>query len=198
MKLAIRLLFMFAMTGCAVFHCKSDHQLPKAFVRTCHRLRVEPTKNVLTVNIAAQTVSLFEDGQYVRTMPASTSRFGIGQLEGSNCTPLGLHCIAEKIGDGELPGTAFKDRKVVGHTSDPQFAHAGITTRIMWLAGLEPGFNQGSGVDTHAREIYIHGTSNQASLGAPASYGCIHLADSDLISLFDFLPQGTLVWIARR
>jgi hypothetical protein len=32
--------------------------------------------------------------------PCSTSRFGIGQNEGSNRTPLGLHRIAEKIGAG--------------------------------------------------------------------------------------------------
>jgi hypothetical protein len=150
------------------------------------------------VNIAQQTASLFEDGKFVRKMPASTSRFGIGQVEGSNRTPLGLHCIAEKIGDGEPAGTAFKERKVVGFTSQPEFAHAGITTRILWLQGLEPGLNEGGNVDTHARTIYIHGTSDQKSLGAPASHGCIHLADDDLISMFNLLPSGTLVWIAKK
>jgi lipoprotein-anchoring transpeptidase ErfK/SrfK len=68
----------------------------------------------------------------------------------------------------------------------------------MWLEGLEPGFNQGGDVDTHGRYIYIHGTGDQESIGAPASHGCIHLADVDLISLFDLLPGGTLVWIQER
>jgi len=53
-------------------------------------------------------------------------------------------------------------------------------------------------VDTHERTIYIHGTGDQNSIGRPASHGCIHLADPDLISLFDLLPSGTLVWIAER
>jgi hypothetical protein len=176
----------------------SEHHLPKACLDACHRLDVAPTKYVLTVNIAAQTVSLYEDGVFVRKMRASTSRFGIGQVEGSNCTPLGLHCIAEKIGDGEPAGTVFKERQVIGHTSQPEFANAKITTRIMWLEGLDPGFNQGGNVDTHTRTIYIHGTSDQESIGGPASHGCIHLADSDLIALFDLLPSGTFVWIAEK
>jgi len=120
-------------------------------------------------------------------------RFGVGQIEGSNCTPLGLHCIAEKIGEGQPPGTVFKSREVIGHTSEPKFADAKITTRIMWLEGLEPGFNQGTDVDSHSRYIYIHGTGDQDSIGEPASHGCIHLADDDLLWLFDKVPPGTLV-----
>jgi hypothetical protein len=171
----------------------------------CEKNRVAPTRFVLTVSIATQSASLFEKasapqdlgGEYkfMRAHPCSTSRFGIGQTEGSNCTPLGLHRIAEKIGAGERPGTVFKSRKIVGHTSQPEFADAKITTRIMWLEGLEPGFNRGGNVDSHARYIYIHGTGDQASIGKPASCGCIHLADADLIPLFAKIPSGTLVWI---
>jgi len=118
-------------------------------------------------------------------------------MEGSNCTPLGLHRISEKIGAGTPPGTVFKSRKVVGHVSQPEFADAKITTRILWLEGLEPGFNRGGGVDSHDRFIYIHGTADQSSIGRPASCGCIHLADADLIPLFDLLPIGTPVWISE-
>ena len=52
------------------------------------------------------------------------------EAEGSNCTPLGVHRIAEKIGAGEPAGTVFKSRQVVGHVSQPEFADAKITTRI--------------------------------------------------------------------
>src|SRR5262249_20039762 len=145
-----------------------------------------------------QTVSLFEENKFVKQFPCSTSRFGIGQIEGSNCTPLGLHRIAEKFGGGEPAGTVFKSREAVGNTPQPQFANAKITTRIMWLEGLEPGFNRGTNVDSHARYIYIHGTGDQKSIGEPASHGCIHLADPDVLWLFDRLPSGTLVWIAEK
>ena len=130
-------------------------------------------------------------------VPASR-QFGIGQEEGSNRTPLGLHRIAEKIGDGEAPGTVFKAREVVGHVSQIGVTDSKITTRILWLEGLDPGFNQGGKVDSHDRYIYIHGTGDQDSVGRPGSSGCIHLADADLISLFDLLPAGTLVWIAEQ
>jgi hypothetical protein len=167
------------------------------FLTTCEKRGITPTPFVLVVSVADQTVSLFEQNELVKKMPCSTSRFGIGQIEGSNQTPLGLHRIAEKIGAGESAGTVFKARKVIGHTSQPEFAGAKITTRIFWLDGLEPGLNHGGNVDSHARYIYIHGTADQASIGQPASCGCVHLADADIIPLFDLLPSGTLVWICE-
>jgi L,D-peptidoglycan transpeptidase YkuD (ErfK/YbiS/YcfS/YnhG family) len=167
------------------------------FSSACKKISIEQTQFILIVSITEQTVSLFEQNKFVKNLPCSTSRFGIGQKEGSNRTPLGLHRIAEKIGAGEPAGTVFKSRQIIGHTSQPELADAKITTRILWLEGLEPGFNRGGGVDSHARYIYIHGTADQKSIGQPASHGCIHLADADLIPLFDLLPSGTLVWISE-
>jgi hypothetical protein len=187
------------VSGCANFHPMNDqNHLPEACLNACQRLDVTPTKYVLAVNIATQSVSLYDDGKLVRKYSCSTSRFGIGQKEGSNCTPLGLHRVAEKIGGGEPAGTVFKSREVIGHTSQPEHADAKITTRILWLEGLEPGFNRDGSVDSRRRYIYIHGTADQESIGEPASCGCIHLADADLIPLFDLLPAGTLVWIADK
>jgi lipoprotein-anchoring transpeptidase ErfK/SrfK len=183
-------------SGCANLRfMNSQNKIPETFLATCAKLKVTPTKFILVVHISSQRLSLFEDGKFMKTFSCSTSRFGIGEQKDSNRTPRGLHRIAEKIGAGEPAGTVFQSREAVGHTSDAKFTAAGITTRIMWLDGLEPGFNQGGDVDTYARYVYIHGTSDQASLGRPASHGCIHLADADLIPLFDLLPVGTLVWI---
>jgi hypothetical protein len=183
--------------------------LPDDLISACEKNTISPTPFILSVNIAGQTVSLYEnstkalrsrggDFQFLKSFPCSTSRFGIGQVADSQCTPLGLHRIAEKFGANEPAGTVFKGRKVIGHTSQAEFADAKITTRILWLEGLEPGFNRGGNVDSHDRYIYIHGTADQASMGRPASHGCIHLADADLIPLFDLLPSGTLVWICER
>ncbi len=168
------------------------------FLSACAKHNTAPTQFALIVSIADQTVSLFEQNKFIKQFSCSTSRFGVGQIEGSNKTPLGLHRIAEKIGAGEPAGTVFKARKVVGHISQPEFADAKITTRILWLDGLEPGLNQGGNLDSHARYIYIHGTADQSSIGKPASCGCIHLADADIVPLFDLLPSGTLVWICER
>jgi L,D-transpeptidase YbiS len=195
-------------------------RLPTAFRRACSRLDVTPTRHVFSVRIAEQRARLFAcspvaavwdrrgpregkdsagaDRRYrlLKEFVCSTSKFGIGQIAGSNCTPLGLHRIAEKHGDGAPAGTVFKARKPIGHLNDGLPVES-ITTRIMWLDGLDPGCNRGGNVDTFARYIYIHGFGVPASLGHPASHGCIHLADTDLIALFDLLPIGTLVWIER-
>ena len=207
MKLGLQILAMCAAllltSGCANFHGASrNFLLPKPCVAACERLDIAPTKYILTVNLSRQTLSLFADGWFVKTYPCSSSRFGIGETNGSYRTPRGLHRIAEKVGDGKPAGTIFKNREVIGYVSELGVKAGTITTRIMWLDGLEPGFNRGTNgmvnVDTHDREIYIHGTGDQNSLGRPASFGCIHLADANLIPLYDLLPSGTLVWIGER
>ena len=203
MKSSVLVLLMSAAvlltSGCANLRfMNSQTKIPEACLATCAKLKIAPTKFILVAHISSQKLSLFEDGKFVKNFHCSTSRFGIGQIEGSNRTPLGLHRIAEKIGADEPAGTVFKARVVVGHTSQPEFADAKITTRILWLAGMEPDFNCGGNVDSHHRYIYIHGTADQKSIGKPASLGCIHLADEDLIPLFDLLPSGTLVWISEH
>jgi len=175
-------------------------------LQRARELKIPPTAFLVIVDISSQTASLFEQAaasapagghfELVNTFPCSTSRHGAGQIENSNRTPLGLHRIAEKIGEGCPAGTVFKARQPIGYTWEGM-PDAKITTRIMWLEGVEPGFNQGGNVDSHARYIYIHGTADQTSIGTPTSSGCVHLADGVLIPLFDRLPSGTLVWIQQ-
>jgi lipoprotein-anchoring transpeptidase ErfK/SrfK len=118
----------------------------------------------------------------------------MGQESGSNRTPLGLHRVAEKVGAGHPIGTVFESRRPVGFTWQGM-PKAPIAHRILWLEGLEPGFNRGGNVDSHARYIYIHGLADEPSLGRPASRGCIHMAAADLLPLFDRVRLETLVWI---
>jgi len=191
------------------------------FLLACKKCGVVPTRFILIVSVANQTVSLFEkfslrsggrqtaafsgslpraatgEFQFAKKIHCSTSRFGISQVAGSNGTPLGLHRVVEKIGGGWPVGTVFEGRKPVGYTWQGM-PDAKITTRILWLEGLEPGFNRGGNMDSHARYIYIHGTGDETTIGRPMSCGCIHLAADDLIPLFDQLPGGTLVWIGEN
>jgi hypothetical protein len=176
-------------------------QFPAEALRVCARCGVVPTRQFLAVNIARQTTQLFQrrNGAYVpmKNFRCSTSKFGIGETAGSNKTPRGLHRIAQKIGGGWPVGVAFKSRQVIGFTWQGQ-PLAPIAHRILWLEGLEEGFNRGGDVDSHARYIYIHGTGNETTLGRPDSHGCIHLSSSDLLPLYDKLLEGALVWIAER
>jgi hypothetical protein len=176
--------------------------LPLAFRQTRRRLGIPLTQFLLLVNIRAQRMELVQpfpdsttpDCLVRRTVRISTSRFGIGQKANSNCTPLGLHRIARKVGGGWPVGSVFKSREMIGYTWQG-LTGAAITNRILWLEGLEPGFNRGDGVDTFARFIYIHGTADEPALGRPASCGCIHVSGTELLPLYDLVPCGTLVWI---
>ena len=167
------------------------------------RWGIPPTTFLVTVSVQDQRLYLLRrdpatpNYQLVNDCRISTSRFGIGQQMDSNRTPLGLHRIAEKIGHGCMIGTVFWGRKPTGLTW-AGLAGAPIVHRILWLEGLEPGFNQGGPVDSHNRYIYIHGTGEEMNLGRPASKGCVQVGAKDLIPLFSVLPVGSLVWIDRH
>jgi L,D-transpeptidase catalytic domain len=184
-------------------------QLPRALLQSIRRHDVRPTRFILTVTVASQSMRLFERSNlrpssgrfpnyhFRRRYCVSTSAYGVGQVNGSNQTPLGLHRVAEKIGAGAPIGTVFRSRQALGLTWQG-FAPANVVHRILWLEGLEPGRNRGGRVDSYRRYIYIHGFGDETTLGRPQSHGCIHVAAKDLLPLFDVLPTGSLVWIAER
>lgn len=175
--------------------------LPEDFLAACAQRQAALTPHALTVNAATQSLAHFTAapaaaGEYelVREYVISTSRVGLGQKENSHRTPLGLHRISDKIGADAPKGTVFRGRKPVGLVQQGH-PDAPIAHRILWLDGLEPGYNRGGDVDTHNRYIYIHGLGDESRLGQPDSIGCVHMAADDLIPLFDVLPVDTLVWI---
>ena len=173
-----------------------------AYTETCRQLDVSPTPLAMLVSVPSQAAILLNQNvttnnyELSKIYVISTSRFGVGQLKGSRRTPLGLHRVAEKFGDGLPTGTIFKGRKSVGQITkdDP---NADIAHRILWLDGLEPGFNHGNEVDSYSRFIYIHGIGDESTLGQPASQGCIHMTADDLLPLYDLMTINSLVWIGQ-
>lgn len=147
----------------------------------------------LEVSIGTQRLRLFDGVQLVREWPCSTSKFGIGSVEGSNKTPLGCFVVKEKHGDGAECGTIFKSRQPVGQWVPGMDTKSDfVLTRIFWLHGLEA-----RNANTFQRYIYIHGTNDEQSIGRPASHGCVRLRNRDVIELFDLVPEGTPVWIGE-
>jgi len=163
---------------------------------------IPPIKSSIEVDISEQKLYLFcryENGnEEVKIYPVSTSKYGIGNQAGSNKTPLGLHKIKNKIGDGAPQGMIFKARQQTGRIANIN-AEIGdlVTTRIMWLSGLEPGKNSGRGIDSYKRYIYIHGTAEENKIGQPASHGCVRMYNTDVIELFDRVVEGTEVYIKK-
>lgn len=180
----------------------TNTKLPLALRNALDRTGRKPRGHFLWIRVARQELWHCEfrtktTAVVLKKLTASTSRFGIGQQEGSNRTPRGLHRVAKKFGAGLPAGAVFKARVYQGYQWNGKPEDT-ITSRILWLDGLEPGFNRGGKVDSFKRYIYIHGTGDQSTLGRPVSCGCTHLADQDLLPLYEEVPVGTLVWISRR
>ena len=137
-----------------------------------------------------------------RIFSISTSKNPPSCIENSFGTPLGLHKLADKIGDGEPVDMVFKGRvptgKLYSEFSEEEQQRNLITTRIIRLCGLEPGHNSGKGCDSYERYIYIHGTNHENRIGAPFSGGCIEMLNTEIIELFDRVEEGDLVSICTR
>lgn len=161
-------------------------------------------ERLLVVDATAQTLILVENGQAVNEWVISTATNGLGSAKGSQQTPLGVHRVAKKLGDGAPWGTIFKARQNTGRVAqiltgaDERSSADNVTTRILWLDGLEPGLNKGGNVDSYERYIYIHGTDEEGRLGSPASHGCIRMRNQDVIDLFERVDENTLVVITQK
>lgn len=166
--------------------------------QSCTALSIIPTQRVLMVSIGEQKLYLLSGGQTKAILPISTSKNPPSCEAESYGTPLGLHAIADRIGDGEEAGTVFKGRVPQGHYRDLPLGEQAcnlITSRILRLRGLEPEKNSGSGCDSYERYIYLHGTNHEDRIGKPFSGGCIELKNNAMIQLFDEVATGDIVWI---
>ena len=149
--------------------------------------------NKMIVSVRDQKMLLVRDGTPVKSYKISTSKFGIGDRPGSNCTPLGRLKVAKKIGDNAPIGSVFKTRRRTGEVIVPNApGRDPVVTRIMWLTGTEPQ-NQ----NTFRRTIYIHGTPEERRLGSPASYGCIRMGSRDVADLYNRIGTGADVFVIR-
>lgn len=159
--------------------------------------------NSITVSIRDQTLTLRDDnGAPLRVYPVSTSRYGTGNENGSQKTPLGLHRIKDKFGGAMPLYEVFIGRMPQGTLQEcidngVELPEDVITSRILWLDGMEPGKNHGGYVDSYNRYIYIHGTSDEAHIGTPASIGCIRMLNQDVVELYRLVEVGTEVNIVE-
>ena len=157
-------------------------------------------EELIVVDIATQQLFFLKKGKIDEIYSVSTSVYGTGSKVNSFKTPLGRHKISEKIGEGLPEGAILKGRRRTGAIAniikepiDTDFDV--VTSRILWLTGLEEGKNLGSGVDSKSRYIYIHGTAEEGLIGKPASDGCVRMYNIDVISLFNSVNIDTEVWI---
>jgi len=155
----------------------------------------------ISININLQHLDLLDDnGRLVKRYSISSAKNGVGEQNGSFRTPRGRHVVRAKIGAGQPVNTVFVERRPTGETYSPELARQSpgrdwILTRILWLSGLERGYNRLGKVDTMRRAIYSHGSPDTADMGKPGSRGCIRMHNRDIVELFDLVPVRTIVEI---
>ena len=149
--------------------------------------------NKMIVSVRDQQMLLVRDGTPVKYYQISTSKFGLGDHPGSNCTPIGRMQVNQKIGDNKAIGSVFKNRRPTGEIVRPNApGRDPIVTRILWLKGTESRNR-----NAYHRLIYIHGTPEEQRLGRPASYGCIRMGSRDVADLYKRVGYGADVFVIR-
>ena len=154
----------------------------------------------IRIDAAKQELTLVDGDKVIKRYAVSTAKNGLGEKNGSFCTPRGRHIVRAKIGAGQPPGTVFVRRRPTGEVWTPEM-HAKypgrdwILTRILWLSGTEKGKNRLGDVDTMRRYIYIHGSHELAEMGKPGSIGCVRMRNNDIVELYDLVPPYTPVEI---
>lgn len=152
---------------------------------------IEQAVRRIHVSIPGQWLRLFVNEELSVDLPVSTSKYGIGTVPDSYCTPTGNFQIAEKIGHGAPLWSIFRGRRPTGELASEGGTEDLVLTRILWLDGLEVG-----NANTRERFIYIHGTNHESQIGLPASHGCVRLRNRDMVDLFDRVSEGDRVLIS--
>ena len=148
----------------------------------------------VVVSVRDQKLGYYRNGSLVQSFKISTSKFGEGDDPGSCRTPLGKHEVVAKIGHGLPTGAVLKSRQWNGEVLKPNApGRDPVVSRIMWLSGLESKNH-----NALRRFIYIHGTTEEDRLGKPASYGCVRMSMSDVVSLFNEVDVGAKVVITKE
>jgi hypothetical protein len=128
-------------------------------------LRAARTNLSLHADLSQRTLELRRGGRTVQTLKVAVGN-------SSSPTPHGRYAVTDK-----MPGSRYG-------------AYYGCC--ILALSGHQT--NPPSGW-TGGDRLAIHGTDNPATIGTPASAGCLRASDADLQKLMSAVPLGTPVFV---
>lgn len=116
-------------------------------------------KELIFVSTEKQALYYIKNNKIISTFTISSSAYGTGNKSGSNKTPLGLHKIKYKYGEdtpinGRMIGRIYTGDIATIYKDNTKSKTDDVTTRILWLEGLELGKNKGDEIDSFKRYIY--------------------------------------------
>ena len=183
-----------------LFYFSANESIIDRVNNYCEEKKGKTYDEILFVSVKEQKMYHIIENTIVKEYLVSTAKKGIGNQKNSYMTPHGLHYIKEKHGsktpqNGRMIGRVFYGQIAKIHSDTTSSKTDDITSRILWLSGMEIDINKGGNVDSYNRYIYIHGTSEEGKIGSPASHGCVRMLNTDVIELYAKIKIGTKVLI---
>jgi lipoprotein-anchoring transpeptidase ErfK/SrfK len=157
-------------------------------------LRALSAATEIVVSVPDQQLAVIDRGKLISKYAISTSKFGLGDGNGTYRTPLGTLFVSAKFGDHLPAGAVIKSRVPTGEVVNVNApGRDAIVSRVIWLRGMEQ-----QNRSARDRCIYIHGTPEERRIGTPVSFGCIRMRSCDVIALYDLAHIGMHVTITRH
>ena len=105
----------------------------------------------VAITLRDQKLTVIRKGKKIKDYRISSSKFGMGSSNGSHCTPLGIHAVSAKVGEGQPSGMVFKGCRPTGEVVSANSGRDPIVTRVIQLAGLEPSNSNSPPANLHSR-----------------------------------------------
>ena len=157
-------------------------------------LRALSPATEIIISVPDQQLAVIDRGKLISKYAISTSKFGLGDGNGTYRTPLGTLFVSAKFGDHLPAGAVIKNRVPTGEVVNVNApGRDAIVSRVIWLRGMEQ-----QNRSARDRCIYIHGTPEEHRIGTPASFGCIRMRSRDVIALYDLAHIGMHVTVTPK
>jgi lipoprotein-anchoring transpeptidase ErfK/SrfK len=157
-------------------------------------LRALSAATEIVISVPDQQLAVIDRGKLISKYAISTSKFGLGDGNGTYRTPLGTLFVSAKFGDHLPAGAVIKNRVPTGEVVNVNApGRDAIVSRVIWLRGMEQ-----QNRSARDRCIYIHGTPEERRIGTPASFGCIRMRSRDVIALYDLAHIGMHVTVTPK
>jgi lipoprotein-anchoring transpeptidase ErfK/SrfK len=157
-------------------------------------LRALSAATEIVISVPDQQLAVIDRGKLISKYAISTSKFGLGDGNGTYRTPLGTLFVSAKFGDHLPAGAVIKNRVPTGEVVNVNApGRDAIVSRVIWLRGMEQ-----QNYSARDRCIYIHGTPEERRIGTPASFGCIRMRSRDVIALYDLAHIGMHVIVTQQ